>query len=75
MANGFGFGAVCDGLGHPTANTYTCGQPNVFQGRYVANAPNVLSFTVPFNPPGITDEGEALHRIFRLTNVRVAPLI
>lgn len=65
-ANGYGAGAVCDGVGHPAANTYACGRPNVFQAQTVVGRPNVLQFSVPFNAPG--PDG---HRIFRLTNVRV----
>jgi hypothetical protein len=65
-ANGYGAAAVCDGVGHPAANTYTCGRPNVFQGRSVLGAPNVVQFTVPFDTVG--PDG---YRVFRLTNVRV----
>lgn len=62
-ANGFGT-AVCDGLvGHPPANSYGCGRPNIFQGR--PTSANAIEFQgVPFDPPG------AGTRIFRFTNLR-----
>ena len=65
-ANGFGT-AVCDGLlGHPAPNSYTCGRPNIFQGRPTTPpAVNTVEFKgVPFDPPG------AGTRIFRFTNLR-----
>jgi hypothetical protein len=64
--NGFGT-AVCDGLsGRPAANSYTCGRPNIFQGRFPSPpTSNVVEFLgVPFEPPG------AGTRTFRITNVR-----
>jgi len=65
--NGFGT-VICNGTaGHPAANTYGCGRPNVFQASLpvppVSNRVNFIG--VPFDPPG------AGTRIFRLTNFRV----
>ncbi len=66
--NGYGASATCDGVGHPAANTYQCGRPNLFQGQIDA-APNVVKFIgVPFDPPGPNG-----HRVLRFTNFRVAP--
>ena len=69
--NGYGNGTVCDGLsGRPSANTYGCGRPNVFQG--VAGTPqnpgqsnSVFFFEVPFDPPG-----QSATRTLRFTNLR-----
>jgi hypothetical protein len=63
-SNGYG-AAACDGSnGRPTPNSYSCGRPNVFQGRVVANN-TVTFFNVPVDPPGT-----AVTRTFRITNIR-----
>jgi len=75
---GIGAGFVttsCDSTGtlntgRPLPETYTCGRPNVFQGR-VGTPQNVgqlnaVSFLgVPVDPPGTTT-----NRTFRITNIR-----
>ncbi|HEY1756282.1 MAG TPA: hypothetical protein VGG72_12850 [Bryobacteraceae bacterium] len=54
----------------PTANAYSCGRPNVFQGRLgTAENPNQYSAVswlgVPMDPPGTTTT-----RTLRITNIR-----
>jgi hypothetical protein len=63
---------LCDGAaGRPTPNSYTCGRPNVFQGRLgTPQNPgqlNAITFLgVPLDPPGTVT-----NRTFRITNLRV----
>jgi hypothetical protein len=76
---------VCDGVdadgngplpARPTANSFGCGRPNVFQGRTgVAQNPgqanSVVFLGVPLDPPGNTvDPLLNTIRILRVTNVR-----
>jgi len=59
VANGWhtstdGNSHVCDGEGgRPSAGTFGCGRPNVFQGHQVPGNPTMVEFNgVPFDPPG-----------------------
>lgn len=67
----------CDGLaGRPSASTYGCGRPNVFQGRTgVAQNPgqsnSIVFLGVPLDPPGVTvAPQDNTVRILRITNIR-----
>ena len=62
--------STCVGEGTPSANSYTCGRPNVFQGQTttpaVAGQTNVVTWLgVPLDPPGTTT-----NRTIRITNIR-----
>ncbi len=63
--NGYGSGTTCDGSGgRPNYDSYTCGHPNVFQGK--RSNPTTLTFSqVPLDPPGSSI------RTLRIRNVRV----
>jgi hypothetical protein len=72
--NGYGLGSgptTCTGTGGtPAAGTYSCGRPNVFQGRLGTpqdpNQYNAISWLgVPLDPPGTTTS-----RTIRITNIR-----
>jgi hypothetical protein len=61
-------GNVGNVVGPVPANTYGCGRPNVFQGRYSTPATqfNAITFEgVPIDPPGPN-----FVRVFRITNLR-----
>jgi len=67
-------GGTCNGTNStsvpPSANSYSCGHPNVFQGRLgtpaVAGQLNAVSWLgVPLDPPGTTTS-----RTIRITNIR-----
>jgi hypothetical protein len=64
-------GNVAGVVGPVPANTYGCGRPNAFQGRFSTAGPgpmqfNVITFAgVPVDPPG-----PGLVRVFRITNLR-----
>jgi hypothetical protein len=78
-ANGYsgtGFGGgfattTCDAVGvRPASGSYSCGRPNVFQGRVgtpqnVGQLNAVTFLGVPVDPPGTTT-----NRTFRFTNIR-----
>ena len=61
---------VCGTTGNPAAGSYSCGRPNVFQGRI--GSPNNTSqlnavswLGLPLDPPGTTT-----NRTIRITNIR-----
>jgi hypothetical protein len=72
--NGYGLGTgatTCTGsAGTPASGAYSCGRPNVFQGRLGTpqdpNQYNAISWLgVPLDPPGSTT-----NRTIRITNIR-----
>lgn len=80
---GFGGVVTCSGGGGtPSAGTYGCGRPNVFQGRQSpVNGPpgqlnqNAIIFLgVPVDQPGISPNCDPInfvcHHIYRITNLR-----
>ncbi len=89
--NGYGAG-ICNGTaGVPAANTFGCGRPNVFQGRYTSlssNSPELQFSNIPFDPPGdnqirmldftnlrVSAAGITLAQPFPTATVRVTPTI
>jgi len=63
-------GTTCGSTGAPGVNGYSCGRPNVFQGRLGTpqdpNQYNAISWLgVPLDPPGTTTS-----RTIRITNIR-----
>ncbi len=63
--NGYGTG-TCGVSPAPAVGTFTCGRPNVFQGRQFSNLTNGITFNgVPVDPPGTGGT-----RTLRFTNIR-----